>query len=362
MKEKISIIYANRNKDIQRIKSTLHSLEGQETQNFEVVFVDYGSDPELVHNLEELVSGYDFVRFFSLEVPQLLWNKSKALNYGIKKAIGSYLFIADVDLIFHPGTTRFFEKKLDSEYFFLFELGYLTKTESHKLTEGYNFENLSATRFGRVNGMILAPKGAFEKVNGLDEFFHFYGAEDEDLFARLENAGYLRKEVSEPLFLHNWHQSFSGSEGKILTENPRVKNIMRINQCHFMENREKAIIRPLRQEKMGSIISKEEGELLKKPTRRFKILNILAHVEHFLHEELVGLKGEIVEAEFKEDPYYHSLKHSLKKIFGKQTQPYCSLKEVNDILLKRIVFNYRNSNYSLTIADDKKSIIFRIQL
>lgn len=362
MKDKISIIYANRNKDIQRIKSTLHSLEGQEAQNFEVVIVDYGSDSDLVHNLQELVSGYGFVRLFSLEVSQLLWNKSKALNYGIKKAIGSYIFIADVDLIFHPKTTIFFEEKLNSEYFFLFKMGYLTRTESHKLTEDYDFEMLSAKRFGRVNGMILAPKGALEKVNGLDEFFHFYGAEDEDLFARLENAGYLRKEISEPLFLHNWHQSFSGSEDKILTGNPRVKNIMRINQRHFIQNRENGVIKPPRQEGMGSIISKEGGELLKKPTRRYKILNILAHVEHFLNEELAGLKGEIVEAEFKEDPYYHSIKHSLKKFFGKQTQPYCSLKEVNDILLKRIVFNYRNSNYSFTIADDKKSIIFCVQV
>jgi hypothetical protein len=267
-----------------------------------------------------------------------------------------------VDLIFHPETVTLFNKLAVEDKFFLFKLGYLDRTESGKLTKNYNFEDLDPNRFGEVNGMILAPTIAFLGVNGLDEFFHFYGSEDEDLFARLENSGYKREVNNEAYFYHNWHQSFAGSEDEIITGNPRVKNIMRINQRHFLRNREKGIIKPRRQAEMGKVIGKEESDLLQKPTKTVKIYNILSHVEHFLGEELPSYTGEIIKVEFVEDSYFHTLKHKVKKLIGKQTQPYCSLKEVNDMVLKEILFKYRDANYSFKISGDLKSIIFCIKL
>lgn len=358
----VTIIYANRNKGLVRIKASLDTLKRQSTQNFEVVFVDYGSDPFLVRELRELLTEYEFVKFFPLEVPQLLWNKSKALNYGISQTQSPYIFIADVDLIFHPDTTQLFNKLAVEDKFFLFNLGYLDRAESSKLTKAYNFEDLIPNRFGNVNGMILAPTKAFLGVNGLDEFFHFYGAEDEDLFARMENADYKREANEDAYFYHNWHQSFAGSEDKIITGNPRVKNIMRINQRHFLRNREKGIIKPNRQGTIGNVISKEESDLLLHPTETVKIYNILSHVEHFLGEELLSYAGEIINVEFVEDPYFHTLKHKLKKLLGKQTQLYCSLKEVNDMVLKEILYRYRDANYSFRISEDMKRIIFCIRM
>ena len=362
MDSMISIIYANRNRDLNRIKVTLDSLRSQNFKNFEVLFVDYGSDPDLVEQLSSLLKKYQFVRFYSLKVSQLLWNKSKALNYGIKKANSPYIFIADVDLIFKPDTTELLKELADPKKFFLFNLGYLDRAESRKLTQSYNLGDLRPSRFGDVNGMILASKEAFLEVNGLDEFFHFYGSEDEDLFARMEKVGFKREANNKAFFYHNWHQSFAGSEDEIITGNPRVKNIMRINQRHFLRNREKGIIKPKGQTEMGKVIEKGESELLQKPTKTIKIYNILSHVEHFLGEELPSYTGEIIKAEFVEDPYFHTLKYKLKKLLGKQTQPYCSLKEVNDMILKKILFSYRDANYSFKAADDLKSIEFRIQL
>jgi len=362
MNPSLSIIYAHRNRDAERIRISLDSLRKQKFQNFEVIFVDYGSKDALVSQLQEITSEFDFVKFYHLNVPQLLWNKSKALNYGITQAVGDYIFIADIDLVFHHNATSLLNKIKNPQIFYLFTLAYLGKEESEKLKQTYEFESLRPNRFGIVNGMIMSSRKALLEVNGFDEFFHFYGAEDEDLFARLENANYLREVVEENYFFHNWHKSFSGSEDKLLTGNPRVKNIMRINQRHFLRNRERAIIRPLGQEVIGKIISKEESILLLNPNRKIKINNILAQVEHFLGEELPSYKGETIEAEFMEDSYYHSLKHKIKKLLNKQTQPYCSIKEVNDMLLKEILFRYRNHNYSFKVSEDLKSIKFRIKL
>ena len=113
---------------------------------------------------------------------------------------------------------------------------------------------------------------------------------------------------------------------------------------------------------MGKVIGKEESDLLQKPTKMVKIYNILSHVEHFLGEELPSYTGEIIKVEFVEDPYFHTLKYKAKKLLGKQTQPYCSLKEVNDLVLKEILFRYRDANYSFEISEDLKTITFCIKL
>lgn len=362
MQKGISIIYANRNRDVKRVKASLDSLQGQSTGGFEVIFVDYGSNVTFVEEYEQLFLSYSFLNFVPLEVSHLLWNKSKALNYGIKQASFSNIFIADVDLIFHPESTALMEKLANPEKFVLFKLGYLNKTESKKISKANSFGNLNPTRYGTVNGMILTSTKSLTEINGFDEFFHFYGAEDEDLFARLENAGYKKERIETPYFCHNWHQSFSGSEDKLLTGNPRIKNIMRINERHFLRNREMKTIKPPGQDGMGELVEKKNSLYLENPSRSFRVGNILAHVEHFLGEELFSYRGEIVQVEFFEDNYFNSLKYLLKKKLGKQTQPYISMKQVNDMLLKEILFRYRDHNYSFKVAEDLKRITFCIQL
>jgi glycosyltransferase involved in cell wall biosynthesis len=362
MKEFVTIVYANRNRDLERIKASFDSLKNQTKINFRVVFVDYGSEETLVKKLKLLCSNYEFVTPYFLEVPQLLWNKSKALNYGISKTQSPYIFIADVDLVFHPETLSLLNKLAVEDKFFLFNLGYLDKEESMKLTKVNNFEELKIANIGNVNGMILVPTKALLEVNGLDEFFHFYGSEDEDLFARLERAGYKRENNESPYYFHNWHKIFADSEDNTITRNPRIKNIMRINQRHFLRNRDLGIARPRRQSRLGKVIGKEQSDLLKNPTKTVRVYNILAHLVHFFGEELPSYSGEIVKVEFAEDPYFHTLKYKIKNFLGIESQPYCSLKEVNDMVLKEIVFNYRDANYSFEISGDLKSIIFCIKL
>jgi glycosyltransferase involved in cell wall biosynthesis len=362
MDSMISIIYANRNRDLNRIKVTLDTLKSQSFKNFEVLFVDYGSDPNLVEQLSSLLNKYEFVRFFPLKVSQLLWNKSKALNYGLLKATGTYIFIADIDHVFHPDALLKMTEYSSPDSFTLFKMGYLDKDESKLLNKSFKFTDLKVARSGDVNGMILAPTEAFEKINGFDEFFHFYGSEDIDLFARLKHAGYKENYVKEKLIYHNWHSSFANAEDDKLTLKPRIKNIMRINQQHYKFNLENLVLKPSLQGSMGVIIAEKDSNKLLKPSKQFTIPNILAEVEHFLNFELLKLSNEIVQVVFFEDPYYSGLKYKAKKILGKQSQTYCSLKEINDKILKQIVYKYRDSNYSFKVADDLKSIDFRIQL
>lgn len=354
----ISIIYANRNRDLQRIKNSFDSLQAQNTKDFEVIFVDYGSDKELAGELKELSNNYRFIKFYHLPVYGLLWNKSKALNYGISKANGDYVFIADVDLVFHPDTVQYLETTATSGSFCLFELGYLDKNE----TWPAKFESLKPRRYGNVNGMVLVSKKALMGVNGLDEFFHFYGSEDEDLFLRLEQFGLKREFLEKRYFFHQWHQSFSASEENRLTQNPRLSNAMRINQRHYNFHKEQKIIFPEHQKPINSNLEKLDQAILSFPDVSFQIPNIAAYVEHFLEYELKQYSGKTVAVTFFAEAYYKSAKYKVKVALGKHSQPYLSMKEVNDLLLKKIIFEYRDYNYSFNIPKDLPQIEFSIKL
>ncbi|WP_026839459.1 glycosyltransferase family 2 protein [Gillisia sp. JM1] len=360
--EKISIIFAYRNREISRIKIAMDSLESQNNKAFEVIFVNYGSETEISGSLEKLLRTYKFVTYHSLEVRQQLWNKSRALNFAIKKASYPYIFIADVDIVFSPDAVEVLMSRASPKDFCLFKMGYLNKKESSKLNNEFKFENLKPERYGEINGMILTTKEAFFYIKGYDEFFHFYGSEDVDLYTRLENAGYKSNLVNDIYFYHNWHKSYQKSDYKKLSVIPRLTNALRINQQHYFYHQKEMTTSPKKQEFWGEIIEKTKSELLERPTKKVQLINILAQVEHFFNEELQDIKNEIVEVKAIEDPYYNSIKHKAKRLLGKQSQTYCSLKEVNDIILKMIIFNFRNSNYSYEISNDLKSIIFKVQL
>lgn len=362
MKEFFSIIYAYRNREINRIKISMESLALQKAKNFEVIFIDYGSDSEISDYLKMLLSSYNFVNYHYLPVSHKLWNKSKALNFGINKAKGDFVFIADVDIVFSPDAVEVLSNQTSLDVFSLFTMGYLDEKESNKLTTGFEFKDLKPERFGVVNGMILTTKESLFKVKGFDEFFHFYGSEDVDLYSRLENAGYKSKLVRNTCFYHNFHDSYQKSDNSRLSLTPKLTNVLRINQQHYFYHQREKITIPNGQESWGEVVDKSQSKLLDKPTKIFHLSNILAEVEHFFNEELKGINNEILEVRVFEDKYYNSAKHKVKKLLMKQSQTYCSLKEVNDIILKKILYNYRNSNYSYEISNDLKSIIFKIQL
>ena len=124
---RISILYANRNREPERIERSLSSLKRQTLQNFEVIFVDYGSAREITQQLETSLNQFSFVKYHVLPVRHLLWNKSKALNYGILHAENPYIFIADVDIIFHPQAMKYLDKLCEHQKFHLFSLGYLSQ-------------------------------------------------------------------------------------------------------------------------------------------------------------------------------------------------------------------------------------------
>ncbi|XMO86571.1 glycosyltransferase [Algibacter sp. AS12] len=358
---KFTIIYAFRNREPNRVRLSLLSLKNQTVRNFEVVFIDYGSTSDYSERVKQVVESFEFATYYYIGHEGLLWNKSKALNYGISKAKTEAIFIADVDVIVAPNFAEIIETLTSPNQFSLFKIGYLPESTSPEIIENSNFKALQPKHYGDTFGVGLFTKTALENVGGLDEFFHFYGSEDEDLNYRLIASGCKLNRCELNLLLHQWHERYPQKLKEHLTTLPRLSNIQRINQRHFLRHKEKQEfeLKDLHNRKYYNI---SDYETLKKPSKVIEIENIESHVTHFLNYELPLFSAKVLKIVFKESQYSTSSKHKLKKALNKQTQPYLTMKQVNDFILQKILFSYRNYNYSFRVAENLKTIEFTIEL
>ncbi|WP_298556309.1 galactosyltransferase-related protein [uncultured Algibacter sp.] len=356
-----TILFAYRNRDPNRVKLSLLSLKKQKRINFEVVFIDYGSTLDYSKNISEVVGNFEFSTYCYIGHKGLLWNKSKALNYGITKSKTDTIFIADVDVLVAPSFSVVIESLIKPNQFSLFKIGYLPESISSDTIEKSSFEELKPKHYGDTFGIGLFPKKALEKVNGLDEFFHFYGSEDEDLNFRLTTAGYNMNRCESNLLLHQWHERYPQKAKEELTITPRLSNIQRINQRHFLRHKENQEF-TLGEVENRKYYTKSDFEILKNPSKIIEIDNIEAKVIHVLNYELRTIKGDIAQIVFKESTYYNSSKYKVKSVLNKQSQPYLSMKQVNDLVLQKVLFDYRNHNYIYEVSKDLKIIEFTIDL
>jgi len=360
MRSKFTIVFAYRNRDSIRVINSLNSLKHQKNKCFDVVFIDYGSKGKYSRIIKEAVSAFDFVVYHYVGHEGLLWNKSKAVNYGVFKSKTDYIFIADVDVVFSLDFSKSILNLLSLNQYTLFKIGYLSEKVSLKQIKNKSFLSLKPKHYDYTFGVGLFSKKGFIEVGGLDEFFHFYGSEDMDLNSRLNQAGYSLVKCDKNLLLHQWHERYPQNFREKLSVLPRLSNVQRLNQRHYLRRIERADKIDSQSLRGFNIYFRRDYQRLKNPSKLIELDNVAVKIIHFLNYELPLYDNEIVELTIRKSDYYNSLKYRTKKILNKQTQPYLSLKDINDLILKKIVFNYRDYNYSYKITEDLKQIIFVI--
>ena len=353
----ITIVFAYRNRDVKRLEICFKSLALQTHKGFNVILVDYGSDEQYSAEVFRVVGKFDFVNYYYIGHDGLLWNKSKALNFGILESETDYIVTADVDLLFKENFVEALIDLKSQSSFTLFRIGYLSSEETKNQQIHLNFKTISTTHVGDTFGIGLYPKSVLTSIRGLDEFYHFYGSEDEDLNMRVQLFGATLKPCSELMLYHQWHSRYPRKIDESLTIQPRLRNILRINQRHFLQHKAHKII-TVNEPSWGQPFSKEHLEVLKSPTASYQLTNVEAYVIHFFEEELPKCNKGIYKIVIEEDDYYNTIKYKLKVLFKKQTQPYLSMKAVNDVVLKAILFRYRDYNYSYVVSKDLKKITF----
>lgn len=357
----VQIIFAFRDRDADRVRLSLTSLKTQTQNSFNVIFIDYGSQNIYAHKVKEIVSRFAFATYYYVGHPGLLWNKSKAINYGLRKAQSDYIITVDVDVLFTENFVETALKLASASSFLLFKIGYLSERVTAQQQQRLNLNSIEPTHIGDTFGIGLFPRSTLEAVGGLDEFFHFYGSEDEDLNYRVLISGVTSNNCDELLLYHQWHERYPQGKDHQLTVIPRLRNVLRINQRHFLWHKEQKIVHP-NPKTWGRCYRKDDAIILEDPKFKVHLDNISSHVEHFFGAAIYTYSGSVIQVVIREAPYFKSLKHQIRKAMGKQTQPYITLKTINDLILKEIVFRYRDYNYAYEVSENLKQIKFTINL
>lgn len=356
----ITIIFPYRNRESVRVKRSLDSLKGQTNSDFEVVFVDYGSNSLSALSIKDLVSNYKFVKYIYNYSEFQPWSRAKAINIGLKNVDSEYIFTADVDMIFSPNFVRELHKLKNPLKSYYFKVGFLNENESRSDKQFQDFTIDFSSGIGS-QGLSLFYLKSLNEVRGYDEFLHFWGAEDIDIHNRLEKNGIESVFYSEEiLMLHQWHKSYRKAEKKVLTKDLQLTDIIKINHQKLLANTENKEIQ-VNKKNWGASICKSDFELLKKDKQEKIMFNKKEIVSHFLFCELPNFKDDILNISFMEDPFHNSLKYKLKKILGKKVPKYYTLKEINDLLLLHIISFYHNFPYLYEVSNDLDSITFKIK-
>lgn len=205
--KKFSFVFGFRNRDIVRVKRCFDSLAAQRVRNFNVLFTDYGSDNNVSSEVSALCMNYSFVRYVKNETSGLPWNRSHALNTGVRLAQTEYIIFGDVDMIYSSEFTATIENEAKPEVNLY--------GENYQLTETFNewdalnhYDTTKLELFGSAGkgGVHIVSKSALDAVGGYDEYYCYWGVEDRDLHWRLTQFGLAEKWITNqaPVF-HQWH-------------------------------------------------------------------------------------------------------------------------------------------------------------
>jgi glycosyltransferase involved in cell wall biosynthesis len=209
----LTIVYIYRNRDLERVKRTLDSLKKQTVKDFSVIFIDYGSNDSFKQGVQKIVEEYSFCKYVYNDSRGMPWNRSHALNTGIRLTETDFVFTADIDMIFetHFVETLMAEKEENAVTFF--SVNYLPQNFSD-----WNNPKIKIYEESKnfALGLALLPVKVLNKLRGYDEFYCFWGQEDNDMQHRLEKARVQTKFYNSSVLMHHqWHPSSTLSEKEL---------------------------------------------------------------------------------------------------------------------------------------------------
>lgn len=356
----LTIIYSYRNRDLNRLENSFNSLARQSVNDFGVILVDYGSEPDLAKNAKELCSKYKFVSYTYRFTKYQPWNKSKALNSVIKDLKTEQCFVADVDMIFRKDFIEIAYSLKDPENITYFEVGFLGPKEDLKDLNIAEITNYRKSTH-EATGLSLFPVAALNQIRGFDEFYHFWGAEDTDVHKRLIDKGYkVNFYNSETLMFHQWHPSYRSSESKKLTKDFQISGIVQLNHQYLQNNLLKTAIK-VNAKGWGETLLKEELQSLEKESVNLILNTEKRKIDNLIFGILPNLRNGILKVRIeslKKDNFRQKLKKSLRK----NVPEYYSLKKVNDLILLHLISYYRDKPYIFKIDDNLQSIEFALEI
>jgi GT2 family glycosyltransferase len=348
----ITIALTNRNRDLRIVKNCLDSLNSQTSQGFQSIVVDYGSEEEYILELQKRLSQYPKIKFISCPVSGQLWSKCRAINIALKQCETPYFMVGDIDLIFDPNfieTAKSLAKPNEVHYF---QYGFLSQDESLKTKQ---FEDYIVDFNGNdeVTGTTLFPTALLQKLNGYDEFYHGWGAEDTDIHIRIKNEGKTLLFYDKAILIkHQWHPKTYRSKD---SSGPFHSHLERINHAYMMQGQLTKRTKANVTIEWGEMPERASYAKLEQPQHHMQIDASLFQVQAFL-AQLANFENETVQLTVKDLDGTAKIKSKMKRLLGKKYIPILDMETINNMLLEEIIKSYRNCPYNY-VFDRKKNTI-----
>lgn len=216
----ISALIPLRDRCGDRLENCLRSLRWQNlpATEVEIVLSDFGSRASSEKELRAAAADFD-VRVVRTETTEL-WNRSRALNIGIRKARGKYVLCTDADMIFAPNFLKTLietQRSHDDRAFVVCRCRDLPESLPEQPWRLEDFPELLAEAPYRkklgTGACQMATRDFFHSLRGYDEGFKFWGMEDNDMRFRAIRSGLQLDWVHErTAMLHQWHPSDRGKK------------------------------------------------------------------------------------------------------------------------------------------------------
>ncbi|ULC60573.1 galactosyltransferase-related protein [Flaviramulus sp. BrNp1-15] len=349
----ITLVLTNRNRDLCIVKNCLNSIENQINQDFNCILVDYGSDEVYVNELQEVLAEHSKINFISCKVSGQLWNKCRAINIALKTCETPYFLVGDIDLLFHPEFVNIATSLAKPNEVHYFQYGFISQNESllNKKFEDYIVEFKGTNE---VTGTTLFPTRVLKQLNGYDEFYHGWGAEDTDIHIRMKNEGlpvyFYDKEI---LLKHQWHPKAYRSKS---STHPFHSQLERVNHAYMLNTEQTSRKQVNKFTEWGKIPDANAYQKFSKPSHRLYLKASNLQLKAFL-AQLDNFENETLQLTLTDFSVLVKAKNNIKKILGKKTIPILDLESINNLILEDIIKKHRNKPYNYSFNRKTKTIV-----
>lgn len=352
----ITLVLTYRNRDLESVKQCLDSLANQVFSEFVIYLVDYGSNKKYSFGLERVVKDYTFIELIKVPTQHQLWNKSRAINIALKKCTTDYFIMGDIDLLYHPNFTEQAISLIQNYDAVYFQYGFLSELESKKHKD---FKDYKVDFFGNEEGTgtNIFRTEALKSINGYDEFYHGWGAEDTDVHLRLKKAGYKIYYYDEEVYLkHIYHPKFYRSKKN---KEPFHNGLEKINHKYMLQQDMLNVTKANLKNPWGSLPTHNQTELINKTLDKLVVSNKIEEIDALVVGVLPQLSKPL-EIIIVKDKEVSVIKNTVKKILKKKHIRFYNLDTINNKILEQIISYQRLALYRYIIDRDSKKITLKI--
>lgn len=345
MSSSLTIVIPNRNRDLSTVRRSIASIVSQLDDVSRLVVVDYGSEPSYQIALSNLLKTFDNVVLFLCATQGQLWNKSRCINMVLKSCTTSHFMVSDMDMIWHPNFSQEVTSLLKQEKTIYFHVGFMPEGESEK-NKSFNEIVIKGVSGVEATGITIFPTEHVKSIGGFDEFYHGWGGEDTDVHLRLQRAGFDVEFIKDSMyFKHQWH---SKEYRNIKSKYPFAETLELINGQYLNRVKKGIAVKANHLRDVGVVpepydLNMPEVSINVYATRD-QVLSALYYMDNY-KEYRVFLKVCL-------HPERKDIVKKMKRKLRNKTINFISILEVNNIVLKWIVFKARNSYYDYKLIGE----------